>query len=151
MVHLHCASHLFDILSRPLATFSQRRQSKPELDAAVRLRRIDAIAFTVQNSVMWVCLLGNFGLVYLSIRAVAGQHTFADIGVRLVGDFKISEGISYLFGAGGIGYGLRERRLRRQTTERIAPRLAGHEKTIDRSRTSSHLTARGTTHPEDRI
>jgi hypothetical protein len=49
------------------------------------------------------------------------------------------------------GYGLRERRLRRQTTERFTQRNYKLEKLVDPNRTSSHLTTRGTTNPEDRI
>jgi hypothetical protein len=100
---------------------------------------------------MWFSLVGISALLYLSTKSLAGQHTFADIGIKVMGDFKISEGFSYLFGAGGLGYGMRERRLRRETVERLADRNSALEKIVDHSRTSSHLTGRGTTNPEDRI
>ncbi len=67
-----------------------------------------------------------------------------------MGDFKVSEGLSYLFGVGGFGYGMRERKLRRETIERLSKRITDLEKLVDPSRTSSHLTVRGTTNPEDR-
>ena len=99
---------------------------------------------------MWGSLVAISAFIYLSIRAVSGQYTFADIGIKLVGDFKLSEAFSYLFGAGAMGYGLRERKLRRQTTERLANRNSTLERMIDTNRSSSNLTGRGTTNPEDR-
>ena len=135
----------------PLATQPQRKPSKAELDASVRLRLIDGIVSTVQGAVKWLSLLGIAGFVYLAIRSVAGQHTFADIGIKFIGDLKINQGLSYLFGVGGVGYGMRERRLRRKTIERLSRRNVELEKMIDPDRTSSHLTTRGTTNPEDSI
>jgi hypothetical protein len=99
---------------------------------------------------MWFSLVGISALFYLSTKSLAGHHTFADIGIKVIGDFKISEAASYLFGAGGVGYGLRERKLRRQTTERLTQRTITLERAVDPNRTSSHLTVRGTTNPEDR-
>jgi len=128
----------------------QRRPSKQELDAGIRIRRIDGIVSTVQYAIMWGSLVAITAFIYLSVRAVAGQYTFADVGIKLVGDFKLSEAFSYLFGAGGLGYGVMERRLRRKTTERFAERNTTLERMIDSNRTSSNLTGRGTTNPEDR-
>jgi hypothetical protein len=100
---------------------------------------------------MWSSLVAIAALFYLSIRSLSGHYTFADIGIKVLGDFKLSEAFGYLFGVGGAGYGLRERKLRRQTTERFAARNFSLEKQIDPNRSSSRLTTRGTTNPEDRI
>jgi hypothetical protein len=99
---------------------------------------------------MWSSLVAIAALFYLSVKSLAGHYTFADIGIKVLGDFKISEAFGYLFGAGGAGYGLRERRLRRQTTERLTARNATLERELDPNRSSSRLTTRGTTNPEDR-
>jgi hypothetical protein len=99
---------------------------------------------------MWFSLVGISAFFYLAIKSLAGHYTFSDIGIKVIGDFKVSEAVSYLFGAGGLGYGLRERKLRRQTTERLTQRTITLEKAMDPNRTSSHLTTRGTTNPEDR-
>jgi hypothetical protein len=56
---------------------------------------------------MWFSLVGISAFFYLSTKSLAGHYTFADIGIKVMGDFKISEAFSYLFGAGGVGYGLR--------------------------------------------
>jgi hypothetical protein len=134
-----------------LATAPHRRPTKSELEAAVKTRRIDGIVSTVQSGIKWFSLAAIAWWFYQSIRVLSGQYTFADIGVRFIGDFRISEGLAYVFGAGGIAYGYNERRLRRSTIERLAPRNAALEQTIDPGRTSSKLTARGTTRPEDSI
>jgi hypothetical protein len=120
------------------------------LEGSIRLRRIDGIVSTVQYAIMWFSLVGISAFFYLSTKSLAGHYTFADIGIKVMGDFKISEALSYLFGAGGVGYGFRERKLRRQTTERLAHRNSTLEQLVDPNRTSSHLTTRGTTNPEDR-
>ena len=120
------------------------------MEKDVRVRRIDGIVSTVQYGIMWFSLVGISAFFYLATKSLAGQHTFADIGIKVIGDFKVSEALSYLFGAGGVGYGLRERKLRRQTTERFAARTSTLEKLVDPERTSSRLTTRGTTNPEDR-
>jgi len=134
-----------------VVTAPHRRPTKNELDAAVKTRRIDGVVSTIQVAIKWFSLVGIAWLFYLSIKAVAGQYTFADIGVRFIGNFKISEGLAYLFGVGGISYGYKERRLRRSTIERLAPRNAALEKALDPNRTSSKLTTKGTTSPEDSI
>ena len=134
-----------------LATPPQRRPTKAELESGVRIRLIDKIFSTIQYGIMWLSLLGIAGFFYLTVKSLAGTYTFADIGIKVIGDFKVSEALSYLFGVGGVGYGLRERKLRRQTTERLTERNVTLEKLIDPTRTSSHLTTRGTTNPEDRI
>lgn len=134
-----------------MATAPQRKPTKAEIDAAIRTRRIDGVVSTVQVAIKWFSLVGIAVFFYLSIKTVAGQYTFADIGIRFIANFKISEGLAYLFGAGGIAYGYKERRLRRSTIERLAPRNATLETMIDPNRTSSKLTTKGTPRPEDSI
>lgn len=79
----------------------------------------------------------------------AGKYTFADIGISLLGDFRVSEALIYILGVGGIIYGYGERRLRLKAIERLANRQIELEKRIDPGRSSSGLTPQGTTRPED--
>jgi hypothetical protein len=85
-----------------------------------------------------------------SVSSLAGRYTFSQIGVSFLGDFKISEAFSYIFGAGGIAYGIKRRRLQQDNVERTAPRISDLEKQIDPKRSSSRLTPRGKTRPEDK-
>jgi len=50
-------------------------------------------------SIQWGSLTQNRGSgVPEASRRFAGRHTFADIGIRFLADFKISESLAYLFG-----------------------------------------------------
>ena len=89
-------------------------------------------------------------LFYKSVVSLAGQYTFAQIGASFLGDFKISDGLAYVFGGGGVAYGLRHRKLRGDNVERMAGRIAEMEKLLDPKRSSSRLTPRGKTRPEDK-
>lgn len=89
--------------------------------------------------------------IYRSVEAVAGQTTAADIGIRFLSDIRVSESLAWLFGGGGILFGWRQRSLRRDVIERLSPRQQELEKGIDPHRTSSKLTARGETNPEDKL
>jgi len=84
---------------------------------------------------------------YFSVVALAGKSTFADVGFRILGNLKISEGISYIFGASGVLYGVGQRQLRRRNIERIVPLKNKLEKILDPKRTSSSLTSKGTALP----
>lgn len=87
---------------------------------------------------------------YKSVSSLAGQYTFAQIGVRFLGDLRISEGVAYCFGAGGVVYGFNRHRLHQKNIERTALRISELEKQLDPKRSSSRLTPRGKTRPEDK-
>ena len=98
----------------------------------------------------WVAAVLIANYFYRSVSSLAGQYTFAQIGIRFLGDFRISEGLAYLFGAGGIFYGIQRHRLQQDIVERTAKRIADLEKLLDQQRSSSRLTPRGTTRPGDK-
>ena len=82
--------------------------------------------------------------------ALSGENTSANIVIKGVLDMKVSQYAAYLFGGGGIIYGIRERRLRRKTTERLSDRTKSLEQRIDPNRTSSGLQSSGDTRMEDK-
>jgi hypothetical protein len=86
-----------------------------------------------------------------SIVSLAGQYTFADIGISFLGKLSVTQSIQYTLIGGLSLWGLKERRLRRATIARLAPRIEELEKIIDAKRTSSKLTLIGTTRPEDKL
>ena len=83
-------------------------------------------------------------MVYLSVNALAGKETSADIAVQ--GGFSVkflanryaSQIIFALFGSGGIIYGLRQRRLYEKATKKLQ-RVEKYEKLLDPTRSSSGL------------
>jgi hypothetical protein len=109
---------------------------------------VDSITRLSLVGIQWAGLVGIMYFTYNSVSVLSGKATFADIGIRLIGDLKISEGLAYCLGSGGILYGLNQRRLRRQTIEHLSSRLRRYESQIDPNRTSSGLTPKGTTPPE---
>ncbi len=57
--------------------------------------------------------------------------------------------LSLTVGVSGLVYGLYQRHLRRETIERTQGRIRELEKAVDNKRSSSRLTVRGDTRPED--
>jgi hypothetical protein len=116
----------------------------------VMTRVIDASSSLGQT--LLIC--GTIGfvayLVYGVMIAYAGQTTVADVAITLAANLGIDRWLAYLVAGGGVGYGVRQRQLRRQNIERLAHRNTTLEQRIDPNRTSSGLTPRGTTHPRDR-
>jgi hypothetical protein len=85
----------------------------------------------------------------LAIVAFAGKATLAGLIVSLGANATIAIGASW---AVSIGVGIwvfLERRLRKGTVERLTLRIKELELSIDRRRSSSQLTPRGDTRPED--
>ena len=84
---------------------------------------------------------------YLSVDALAGDVTVADIGVgvRILGNVKVSTILCTAVGVLGTVYGLQQRSLRKSTTERLTARIEDLERRIDPKRSTSGLTSRGDT------
>ena len=90
-----------------------------------------------------------------AVESLAGRTTLANFGLFLVADLKantvVSHLVTLLFGVGGVSYGVRERRLREKNIERMSSQNTELEKLIDSNRSSSKLTRKGQTRPEDRL
>ena len=98
--------------------------------------------------------------VWLSIRELAGKFTYADISVlakTVTGDGNASmcpawyvTGVFLLFGFFGVRLAIKERKLRKDNTEHLHLYQKLWEDKQDPSRSSSKLTKRGNTRPEDK-
>lgn len=130
-------------------------KSKAELIAENRFLRKDRNASNITTVVIYAikygALVAIFYLGYLSVLALAGKHTFADIGVSFLSDVNISVSLAWLLGVGGIFYGMRQRKVRKDTVERLQGRIQYLETQIDSKRTTSQLTPRGDTREEDKL
>ena len=128
-----------------------KQPSKAALDAGVEVHRIQARAAVTLAAIRWLGLavLAYFG--YRSVDTLAGRTTLASIGVGIsvLGKVYISEAVAWLFGVTGIGYGLRQRALRHNVIARLSPAVREREQALDPKRTSSQLTERGRTKPQD--
>lgn len=101
---------------------------------------------SVLTTAIWamaVVLVARYS--YLTVDTLAGDRTVADIGIRVLGDIRISAILPMAVGFGGILYGYRQRSLRKSAIERLASRNRNLERRTDPGRTSSGLTSRGDT------
>lgn len=96
-----------------------------------------------------IVVLGYWALQ--GIRAIAGSSTDANIAVELLANFGVSVTLAWTVALSGGAYGLFQRHLRRNTVERLQGRIRELESIIDPQRTSSELTQRGDTRPEDKL
>lgn len=130
-----------------------KKKTAAELLAENRILRRGNLATSINNvlvnMIRWGALVLIFRYGYLSISALAGKATLASIGVEFLGNLTISQTLAYVLGAGGVLYGIGERGLRRRTVKRLGPQRKALEASIDPKRTSSNLTEKGETNPED--
>lgn len=91
---------------------------------------------------------GTIGLIFYFLRDMvhdlAGKETTANINVSI-----FDKALSALFGGGGVLYGYKQKKLRKETTEHLQNRIIQLESAIDPNRSSSGLTSVGNTNPED--
>lgn len=130
-----------------------KQKSEVEVEAEKRLSAQGHLALAITNTINTFFRYGALCFMtwcgYLSISALAGHHTFADIGIRLLGNVSVNNGIAYLFGGGGIAYGVAQHRLKGSTVKALQGRIHHLETSIDPQRSSSQLTTQGETNPED--
>jgi hypothetical protein len=107
-------------------------------DLQYKLRRIEVVGRIINRLIEMGGLVGCAICFMLAVRALAGEKTIANIG--MTGNLQISTAVAWLFGAGGIGYGWRQRGLRRNVIETRGNRVSQLETAIDARRSSSHLT-----------
>lgn len=126
-----------------------RAQLETELKMLRSVKRSEGILSLGNNLIRWGALVLITRYAYLSIEAMAGKETFAGFFVNFLGNFDVSMALSWVVGGTGFLYGARQRSLRRDAIERLQGRITHLEKQIDPRRSSSNLTPRGDSRPED--
>lgn len=121
----------------------------------LKRQRGETIYAAVVRLSKWLPITGICYFAYLSIAALAGKNTLAAFGLYLVADLKVNTVVSHLamaaFGIGGTSYGYAQRRLKQKNIERMSRKNEALEQKLDPNRTSSRLTKKGLTRPEDAI
>jgi hypothetical protein len=87
----------------------------------------------------------------LAVRALAGKTTLAAFWVYLNANLGFGTKVSIALNVSMALWVYFERRLRKSTTARLAGRVRAFEQARDPERSSSLLTARGDTRPEDQL
>lgn len=90
-------------------------------------------------------------LAYLSVEALAGKETFAQILVDVGLGEKFAMSTLVVTATASLLYARYERHLRKTTVERLHKRIRALEERLDPTRESSELTPRGDTNPRDII
>lgn len=143
-----------------------RAQLEAENRAIRKNKLYEAIASIVTSLIKWVGLAvicaSPFYFHYKAVELLAGRTTEANISVSIMEaiwtDLKVGNllekkwvscTVAILFGIAGVVYGWYQRKLRRDTVERLQKRNQELEKRIDPERSSSKLTPRGETRPGD--
>lgn len=135
-----------------------RKPTKGELQAQVTMHRHEAWVRIMQSGWPWIGSVFITLFIYKAVVALAGHVTITDIKVIANATWGESGtapawyivGVSVVLGVGGLWFGHRERRLRKDTIERMHIFQELWEKSQDPLRTSSNLTPRGETRPEDK-
>lgn len=116
---------------------------------ALEFKKIEARVTIATTAIRWGALVLIGLLAFVSIEVLAGKRTLATIAISLIGSVKLENAIYLIVFLGCVLYGLGERELRRRNIKRLTESKNKLERLLDSSRTSSGLTSRGTTRPED--
>jgi hypothetical protein len=113
---------------------------------------VNNICAVLHRAVPWagVVLIVYFGL-YKTIESAAGQSTTINYIAQIAAGFSLNEWAAYAIGGAGTIYGLLQRKLRKDTIERLTKRIKTLEENQDPERSSSKLTPRGETPVEEDV
>ncbi|CAI2716936.1 hypothetical protein [Nitrospina watsonii] len=134
----------------------QDNQSRvDELKVLKQIEIIKAISDIFHALIKFGAILGCVFFVAqsatASITALAGKESIAYL--QLMAELNINrtlvDVLFFIFGAGGVTYGIRSERFRRKDVERLTTRIKKLEELLDPNRTSSGLDPTGQNIPGD--
>jgi hypothetical protein len=112
----------------------------------------DIVARLLGVAIRYISVLGALYLCIDSIgRNFAGQETGIEFILHFLGNVYVSHTISFTISVSAIFYAWRQKQLKNTTVEKLHRRIKDLERRMDPNRSSSTLTARGETNPEDQI
>lgn len=132
-----------------------RNKTKGQLETELRVLRkarfSEGTVAVFLSVIRWGAIVLIARYAYMAIDTLAGKTTIAELFVQFFSQLEVSTKISWVVAVGGFAYGWKQRRLRKDTVERLQSRIQALEKRTDPGRSTSHLTPRGDTRPEDRV
>lgn len=111
---------------------------------------IDGFVTTIRTGLVVAGFVAIGYYIQNVLVAFAGQQTEAAISFSLVTKLQADRWFAYMVGAGGLGYGLMQRKLRQRNIRRLTVHTSELESRMHPKRTSSGLTPEGKTRKEDR-
>jgi hypothetical protein len=121
-----------------------------ELEYRLRYKRLDALVIISKSAIKYGFFAFCAYYAFRAIEVLAGKTTVSSIVFSILANFTVRETIYIILAGGGIIYGIGEREMRRRNIRRITDEKNALERILDANRSSSELTTRGTTKPEDR-
>lgn len=111
---------------------------------------INSFTVLARSALFWGGLGWISWEIGFCVEVLAGKKTEATFVASLLGNVRISETLAWAVSVLTTGYGLRQRKLRRDTIERLSGDKKRAEALLDSGRTSSQLTRRGETAEGDK-
>ena len=123
-------------------------KSKKELELENAILKRDGFGTNLTKVVIALIQYGALAYIFYclsdAVKVLAGQNTMASF------DAPFMNGVlGAIFGGGGILYGNKQNKLRKNTVENLQRRIQSLETQLDPNRSTSGLTGRGETHSED--
>ncbi|MES9987055.1 MAG: hypothetical protein ABW077_04020 [Candidatus Thiodiazotropha endolucinida] len=155
-----------------------KKKTRAQLEAENKLLRQSTFGKNVTSIILATIKYGAFVFFIYQIQIavvsvaenLAGKQTFADIDIntelKAEGNLSLNDdsqterqpskiplllgSLGLAFGLIGIGMAKLQNKLRKDTVEKLQERIRSYEKDIDPLRSTSNLTVRGETRPEDK-
>lgn len=124
-----------------------RRVVRPR-DVTLEISRLDQQWRTVRTAVRGVCLVAVVWLAGNIVGPLAGENTALSLGVSFLGDLKVS--LAFTLAASAAAWAVVERVLRQRKTQYLQDRVRELEARLDPHRSTSGLTPKGKTNPNDK-
>lgn len=127
--------------AEPVKAYELRLKSQ-----SLKLQRFESTVELIRIIGRFVLWAGFIGSALFVLVAQTGEETI----VKYVAEFPVSKGFGWTVALALLVLFLNERRMRRDYIQQHHPEVQKSEKEIDSSRTSSGVTARGTTPKKDK-
>ena len=124
--------------------------SVDQLEFAVKYKKLDIVNSAIQTIIKMSGLVAVSAILGSALKVLAGKQTLLSVAMEVVANWKLSAKISYAVAVSGVAYGLRQRRLRRLVIQQMSEHQRKLEQALDGSRSSSGITLKGTTRPDDK-
>lgn len=109
-------------------------KENPVNDANLALDKYRILSNNITAIIMSFFKFGTFVLiayfVYLSIKCLSGEKTMADIAIKLLGDFKISEYVAYAITGGAVISTYKFKKLSKNKITKAAERIKSLEQKL---------------------
>jgi len=118
-------------------------------ETLVKIQGLKSIERVITTAIPWLgaAVIAAYG--FHALEFFAGRQSDASVVVKLMANKELLNVVSMLCGGGGVAYGWKQRSLRKSAIEHLEGPRRDSEIKADPNRTSSHITRRGDTHPED--